>query len=263
LAPTILFVALVPRVLALYQAFASKLTNWENHAHESTHEASLTIKTFALSAIVAYLGLALSAFVYVPFGQFVMAFVQAYVAQNAKPGESGSTKRLFDSNILKTKNKIDPSREYRCPVSRILLHVHGAHTVFYKGLQNQMFAYTVTNQVINTLIEVVLPYVTRGVDDVKNGKGVGGLRGNKKRVVFEDEKADAKEERQFLEDVRHEVSLPEYSLFGMCHSTPSLVLVSNWIFRRLCGNGHPVWLRCIMVDDLAISSGYVISSPAL
>jgi anoctamin-10 len=54
---------LVPRFMALYQSAAVKLTWWENHARQSTHEASLTVKTFSLSAIVAYLGLALSAFV--------------------------------------------------------------------------------------------------------------------------------------------------------------------------------------------------------
>ena len=56
----------LPRVLALYQSSAKSFTDWENHEHQSTHDASLTLKTFSLSAIVAYLGLALSAFVYVP-----------------------------------------------------------------------------------------------------------------------------------------------------------------------------------------------------
>src|SRR6266478_5044568 len=70
--PTILFAALVPRLLAIYHTLAARFTKWENHAHQSSHKYALTIKTFALSAIVSYLGLGLSAFVYVPFGEELM-----------------------------------------------------------------------------------------------------------------------------------------------------------------------------------------------
>jgi hypothetical protein len=54
--PTLLFVLLVPRVLGIYHAISVRLTNWENHAQKSTYTASLTLKTFALSSLVAYLG---------------------------------------------------------------------------------------------------------------------------------------------------------------------------------------------------------------
>jgi anoctamin-10 len=80
-----------------------------------------------------------------------------------------------------------------------------------------MFAYTVTNQVVNTLVEIVLPYVMRVVDDVKNGKGVGGLRAIKKKVVFQDDTTDSAEDRQFLQEIRRNIHLHEYSLFGTCH----------------------------------------------
>src|SRR5713226_3604465 len=60
--PTIIFTAIVPRFLATYQTRAQKLTQWENHKHQSSFDSSLTIKTFALSSVVAYLGLALSRF---------------------------------------------------------------------------------------------------------------------------------------------------------------------------------------------------------
>lgn len=79
-----------------------------------------------------------------------------------------------------------------------------------------MFAYSVTNQVVDTLHEIVLPYVMRGVDNVRNGKGVGGLRATKK-VVFDDDTTESEEDRQFLHEIRRNIALPEYSLFGMCH----------------------------------------------
>ena len=127
LAPTILFLALVPRLLGLYQTMAvHPLTGWENHVHHSAHEASLATKTFALSAIVAYLGIALSAFVYLPFGELIMAHVHTSVF--ARPGATTPAGHATDkikanqsvaSNTTDVlKGKINPSR-----------------------LQDQMFAY--------------------------------------------------------------------------------------------------------------------------
>lgn len=86
-------------------------------------------------------------------------------------------------------------------------------------LQNQMFAYTVTNQVTNLFMEVGLPFLTRAYASVRSGKRrlslSGGSAGNskKKRVGFEDDKnGAARDEREFLERVRREVSLPQYTL---------------------------------------------------
>src|SRR5216684_5214629 len=51
--PTIIFTAIVPRFLAIYQTRAQNLTQWENHKHQSSFDTSLTIKTFAPSSVVA------------------------------------------------------------------------------------------------------------------------------------------------------------------------------------------------------------------
>ncbi|KAF8074650.1 calcium-activated chloride channel-domain-containing protein [Lyophyllum atratum] len=214
--PTILFVALVPRFLALYQSLARRLTEWENHAHYSTHAASLTLKTFALSALVAYLGLGLSAFVYVPFGEGVMQFLQTWIFHettnghlqgvNATVSDGASEKKapgptggFWDMDKSNASRKLNPGR-----------------------LKDQMFAYTVTNQAVNTFVEVGLPYILRGVSSFRNRKkgasapsSPGGKNSVKKRVVFEDEKEKGgMEEREFLDRVREEVALPEYELFG-------------------------------------------------
>ncbi|KAF8625524.1 hypothetical protein AX17_006836 [Amanita inopinata Kibby_2008] len=184
-APTILFAALVPRVLAIYHALAKRLTAWENHAHQSSYTASLTLKTFALGAIVAYLGLGLSAFIYVPFGEGLMYCVQMWLfngttngrfkwplpfglnmrlwgrmpwnatavgtAENVSikvsgPDPSGG---LWDMDVHRARQKLDPSR-----------------------LKSQMFAFTVTNQVVGTFMEVGMPYILRALSNFrKNGKG--------------------------------------------------------------------------------------------
>jgi hypothetical protein len=87
-------------------------------------------------------------------------------------------------------------------------------------LETQMFAFMVTNQAIDGFFEVGLPYVMRAFAAVRSGKRRPSLSssspGNskKKRVGFEDEKnGAARDEREFLERVRREVSLPDYHLF--------------------------------------------------
>lgn len=247
--PTLLFVILVPRVLAVYQAIAVRLTNWENHAHKSTYNASLTLKTFALSTIVAYMGLGLSAFVYVPFGEGVMRWVQAWLFGGAQTSHGiGATIRdMLNGTVLAVGKDsafvADTLKGTSEKVSQGTASVWDANPTnatekLNPGrLRDQMFAYTVTNQAVNTFLEVGLPFVLRKVDAFRknkaNGKGKGaplpsGLTSNssgssatsdngsnvKKRVVFEDEKErGGMAERAFLDGVREEAALPEYDLF--------------------------------------------------
>ena len=106
-------------------------------------------------------------------------------------------------------------------------------------LQNQMFAYTVTNQAVGTFTEVGLPFVMRRVEAFRSGSSSSSKTGssstagpagptsgpststvdgkkfnNGKRVVFEDEESGGRDEREFLARVRHEASLPPYTLFA-------------------------------------------------
>lgn len=114
-------------------------------------------------------------------------------------------------------------------------------------LREQMFAYTVTGQVVNTFTEVALPFLLRRINAFRkdraannhkpkpivassgasntgpptgNSSAVEGQNQNassptlKKRVVFEDEKErGGLAERAFLDRVREEAALPDYDLF--------------------------------------------------
>jgi anoctamin-10 len=209
LAPTILFLAFVTPITSMYEKYARSFTDWENHKHRSTHEASLTIKSFAVSALVAYLNMALSAFLYVPFGAGIMTRLQSLF--------HGRDQNLFSVDAVAAKGKLNAGR-----------------------LQDQMYAYGVTNSGVNAFMELGLPFIMRYVDSIRNGhRKVSG--GRKKRVGFEDYNSDegstastptsptpgtlsrtpsiaaaqaSKEEREFLERVRGEVMLTEYELFA-------------------------------------------------
>jgi len=98
---------------------------------------------------------------------------------------------MFDIDTSHARQKLNPSR-----------------------LTDQMFAYTVTNQIIDTFREIGLPFVLRFFSSSRNHS-----KGGKKRVLFEDEVGaegtgeNSKEEREFLEIVRKEAALPDYELF--------------------------------------------------
>lgn len=234
--PTILFTALVPRLLSIYHSYAVSFTNWENHGHQSTHDASLTVKTFSLSAIVAYLGIALSAFVYVPFGEEVMTLVQYYLFHGDSPAKTwlGSVLSALPGNVTAPFNGTDTVKGNTTTTFWERDSLNARTKLNPKRLQDQMFAFTVTNQVVNTFLEIGLPFVLRAVASVRSGKGLSlaapaagansgnGSGGKKKRVMFEDQPAGSEaerlaiegEEREFMDGIKREVALPPYELFA-------------------------------------------------
>lgn len=176
------------------------------------------------------MSLGLSAFVYVPFGEGLMRYVQnSLFSGSVKSGSrsgfgakiigilngttadsaagfaseklanvGASKSNVWDRDMGSARQKLNPTR-----------------------LRDQMFAYTVTNQIVNSFTEVGLPYIMRFVSAFrhrheKNNSKPGSPSGEpKKRVVFEDEKErGGMEERVFLDSVREEVALPEYDLFA-------------------------------------------------
>ena len=93
-------------------------------------------------------------------------------------------------------------------------------------LRNQMFAFTLTNQVISLVQEVVVPFLAQGMEGVRKGKFGGGRwkvagsgSGKKKRVEWEDEKDGNekigmnKKDWEVVYQMREEVGLEEYTLF--------------------------------------------------
>ncbi|KAJ3981762.1 calcium-activated chloride channel-domain-containing protein [Lentinula detonsa] len=128
--PTILYAILVPHLISFFQSCAERFASWENHTHHSTHDASVTLKTFIFTALVAYLSLTLTALVYVPFGDAMVKIAMEWF------GANGS----FDSILSegRAELKLDRSR-----------------------LEEQMFAYTVTNQIVDSVTEIGWPYAIK------------------------------------------------------------------------------------------------------
>lgn len=82
LLPTILFCGIVPQVVAAYQPVLRWLSKWESHATNTDTEASYTLKTFTINSLVSFGGLALTAYVYVPYGNSLMQALGERVGGN-------------------------------------------------------------------------------------------------------------------------------------------------------------------------------------
>ncbi|KAG8896209.1 hypothetical protein FRC00_006289 [Tulasnella sp. 408] len=209
LTPTAMFLLLVPRLVGFYQKYAVSLTGWENHVHEVDHEKSLAFKTFAMSSIVAFGGLYLSAFVYVPFGEQIMQLVQETFFTSPTARSSSVTDEKIAS-VKDAKKVLNPDR-----------------------LKNQVFAYLITNQVIGEFLEVGVPSLLRFVGWAKEqaAETEVGKKGLKKMGLDNGKTDDAaassvsQEEKTFLDDVRRQVALPAYDVFVGA-------FVNNWVEIR-------------------------------
>lgn len=179
--PTALFVVCVPQIMAAWQATAAALTSWENHFSVRSHQSALTIKMFALQAVVAYGALTLSAFVYIPFGQQIMdAIVQhGFFASSLQAAEErGDIKRSMTGSV---KFEINPSR-----------------------MHAQLFAVLTTSQVIGAFTETALPYILHKVNEYREAKK------NKEASTTTKTSLEGK----LVHRIEEELTLPNYDTFG-------------------------------------------------
>ena len=146
----------------------------------------------------------------------------------------GPVLSVFPANITASFNATHTTKDAKPPVNATFWERDGVSArskLNPKRLQDQMFAFTVTNQVVNTFLEIGLPFILRAVASARSGKGLSlaapaagasSSNGNskKKRVMFEDQSAHSEaeqlaneEEREFMDRVKREVALPAYYLF--------------------------------------------------
>lgn len=127
---------MIPNILKRYHQISISLTEWENHPTRSGYLDALTLKTFALDAVVAYMALFLTAYMYVPFGELLMDYFSRTLFGRQVPGRSPEQTGLGPTTPVKQRT--------------------GVKT---KKLAELLFTYTVVNQISNTFTETILPYL--------------------------------------------------------------------------------------------------------
>ncbi|QSZ30947.1 hypothetical protein DSL72_000506 [Monilinia vaccinii-corymbosi] len=216
--PTVILTVFMPTLSALLTGFASRLTDFENYETIDAHEAAMVQKIFVLNFITSYMPIFLTAFVYVPFAPVIVPHLDIFqmaVRPFAENDEQMTTP--------KAGFQINPDR-----------------------LKKQVIYFTVTAQIVNFALEVIVPYVKRSL--FRKYKKVQADRAAK-RGGSPIPDNDHPEEIALLTRVRNEAELGIYdvttdfremvvqfgylSLFSVVWPLTGLsFLINNWIELR-------------------------------
>lgn len=220
LLPTGLLTTLVPTLTTVLTGVAARLNEFENWETAEGHEAAMIQKLFVLNFITSYLPIFLTAFVYVPFGSLIVPYLDVF----------SLTARPFAEN---EKQLAVPTAGFEINPAR---------------LRKQVIYFTVTAQIVNLAMELIVPYLKRrGFHKYQEMKTERAAKkgGAAPGAIID----DSPEEAEFLARVRSEAELDVYdvsddlremvvqygylALFSVVWPlTPVSFFINNWIELR-------------------------------
>lgn len=174
--PTILLAVSLPYISSSLEDAADWITEYENHRTADSHEMSLTEKIFALNIITNYLPILLTAFVYIPFGDEVVPWLETLLTPFLGDYAQAFTKQPFRS---------DADR-----------------------LRNEVIALTVTGQISGFFEENILPLLKHKLSGWYRDYRQSHNKGSMLLSIVKDEP----EEAGYLARCRNEASLPGYNV---------------------------------------------------
>ncbi|KAI9703547.1 MAG: hypothetical protein M1820_005851 [Bogoriella megaspora] len=183
--PTGILTTGLPVLTGILTNFATQLNAYENYDTAGSYDDALTQKIFILNFITSYLPIFLTAFVYVPFGSLIVPYLDVF-SLTVKPfAENEKQLQAPKSGFV-----INPSR-----------------------LTKQVIYFTVTAQIVNQGMEVVVPYLKRrGFSKYKEMQNErAAKKGGAAPAASEN---DHPEEAAFLARVRKEAELDHYDVTG-------------------------------------------------
>ena len=216
--PTVILSIGLPFLSGMLTKVAHQLTEYENYETEAQFERSLTAKTFVLNFVTSYLPLCLTSFIYIPFGATIVPYLDVFRMVFKPIAEKDSQVRAPTTEQF----EINPGR-----------------------LRKQVFYFTVTAQIVNFAMEVVVPYVKRqGFMKAKEMKAKHSSS-TKPSAAAEDHE----DEKDFLKRVRNEAELETYDVYDDIREmvvqfgylalfsvvwplAPVSFLINNWIELR-------------------------------
>ncbi|KAK2608949.1 hypothetical protein QQS21_002525 [Conoideocrella luteorostrata] len=140
-----ILVIFTPTFSAVLMKAANALTESENYNTLDAHKAALIQKQFVLNFMTSYMALIFTGFVYIPFGDILLPFLDFW--------------RRTAQTITFSEKPL-PTQQFRINPERI---------------SSQMFYFTVTAQVVNFATEVIVPYMKhKAVAKAKELQSKGG-----------------------------------------------------------------------------------------
>lgn len=209
-------------LLGSLTSLAEKLTLYENYESGGAFEKSLTQKIFVLNFITSYMPIILTAFVYVPFASILVPYLDIFK--------------------LTVKPFAESEKQMQTPPVGASFHINP------NRLKKQVIYFTVTAQIVNQAMEIIVPIVKRrGASKVKEFQSSRAAKKGGARPAINSE--DPEEERDFLTRVRKEAELDVYdvtsdfremvvqygylALFSVVWPlTPISFLINNWVELR-------------------------------
>ena len=191
--PTVILTVVMPTLTTLLTGFATKLTDLENYETKDAHESALIQKIFVLNFITSYMPIFLTAFVYVPFATVLVPYLDIFQL----------TVKPFAQN----------EKQMATPAA-------GAFEINPNRLKKQVIYFTVTAQVVNLALEVIVPTfkrkALRKIKEFKAGRSsMASKKGpNNPNPVTNHKAEDLPEEHDFLARVRQEAELDTYDVTG-------------------------------------------------
>ncbi|KAI1264203.1 DUF590-domain-containing protein [Xylariaceae sp. FL1019] len=211
--PTIILSSVLPILSTILGNFAETLTHRENYPSNDEHQAALIRKIFIINFVTSYTPLFLSAFVYMPFGNLLVPYLNVFTTT----AEKFSSEKSISTQDF----QVNPNR-----------------------LKAQMIYFAVTAQIVNFALEAIVPYVKRFAS-----KEVAKVQSKTANQEEENKAQDAPEEAAFLKCARDEAELEVYDVSGDYREmvvqfgylslfsaiwplTPLAFLINNWIELR-------------------------------
>ncbi|KAF2274077.1 DUF590-domain-containing protein [Westerdykella ornata] len=182
--PTLILTIANPINRSILTNFATMLTDFENYETQGAYHAALTQKLFVIDFIASYLPIFLTAFVYVPFGNIIVPYLDIF----------NVTVKPFAAD----------EKQLRAPKP-------GTFTINPDRLRKQVVYFTVTAQVVNLALELIVPYLKRrGFSKYKEMQSERAARNGGSSTARTDN--DPPEETEFLKRVRQEAELDVYDV---------------------------------------------------
>ncbi|KAH7079673.1 calcium-activated chloride channel-domain-containing protein [Paraphoma chrysanthemicola] len=172
--PTVLLAVFLPYATNVLETIATSMTEYENHRTADHHEMSLTQKIFVLNSITNYLPILLTAFVYVPFGDRIIPYIQRIINTVLR-------------NDTKTTAKFiaDPDR-----------------------LRNEVITLTLTGQLSSAVEELALPWLKTQLKQWWRDRKAARQHNAPDYQAITDDPSEAR----FLKRARKQALRPEYNV---------------------------------------------------
>lgn len=182
--PTVILTTVMPILTGLLSNFATNLTKYENYETESAYQTALTQKLFVMNFITSYLPILLTAFVYVPFGNIIVPYLDVF--------------------SLTVKPFAQDAKQLAAPKP-------GQFTINPDRLRKQVFYFTVTAQIVNLATELIVPYLKRrGFSKYKQFQSDRATKNGAAPASLAID--DPPEDAEFLKRVRQEAELDVYDV---------------------------------------------------